>query len=141
MGAFEYFEHTADVGLRVWGDSLDDLFETAGRGMMGYIVSNLEEVQAEEWESFSLEAGSLSELLAKWLNELIFRVETTHCLFSGFEVRVKRQECRLQARVGGQPIDRDRHALDHEVKAATHHGLAVEEVAEGGWKAEVVLDI
>lgn len=141
MGSFEYFEHTADVGLRVWSDSLDDLFETVARGLMGYVVSNLDEVQAEAWESFSLEAESLPELLAKWLNELIFRVETTHCLFSAFEARVERRECRLHARIGGQAIDRGRHALDHEVKAATHHGLVVEEMGAGGWKAEVVLDI
>ena len=38
------------------------------------------------------------------------------------------------------PIDLVRHVLDHEVKAATRHGLLVEP-SEGGWLAEIILDI
>ena len=37
-------------------------------------------------------------------------------------------------------IDRDRHELDHEVKAVTHHGLILRREGEG-WLAEVILDI
>ena len=36
--------------------------------------------------------------------------------------------------------DRDRHILDHEVKAITYHGLKVEQ-NDGGWLAEVIVDI
>jgi len=43
-------------------------------------------------------------------------------------------------KIAGEPIDPDRHILDHEVKAATRHGLSVRR-AGPGWIAEVILDI
>ena len=46
----------------------------------------------------------------------------------------------LRGEVGGEPIDRERHVLDHEVKAVTHHGLDLRREG-GGWVAEVILDI
>jgi SHS2 domain-containing protein len=42
--------------------------------------------------------------------------------------------------LGGESIDRVRHILDHEVKAATRHGLSVRRDPKG-WVAEVILDI
>lgn len=47
---------------------------------------------------------------------------------------------RLTATVRGEPVDRTRHQLDHEVKAITYHGLKVQADADG-WYAEVIVDI
>ncbi len=140
MGTVETFDHTADVGLRVRGADLNDLFRTAAEGVFDYIVVNRAEVRAEEHESVSLDADSTEELLAAWLNELIFRCETKHRLFSRFDVRVADEGRSLQAEIAGEPIDRDRHILDHEVKAVTHHGLTLQR-AGSGWLAELILDI
>jgi SHS2 domain-containing protein len=140
LGTVETFDHTADVGLRVRGADLNDLFRTAAEGVFDYIVVNRAEVRAEEHESVSLDADSTEELLAAWLNELIFRCETKHRLFSRFDVRVADDGRGLQAEIAGEPIDRDRHILDHEVKAVTHHGLTLQR-AGSGWLAELILDI
>ena len=42
MGHAETFEHTADLGLRVVGDDLADLFQTAATGLFDVIVANRE---------------------------------------------------------------------------------------------------
>jgi SHS2 domain-containing protein len=140
MGTVETFDHTADVGLRVRGSDLDDLFRTAAEGVFDYIVVNRTEVRAEASESLALTAESPDELLAAWLNELIFRSETRHRLYSHFSVHVSDDGLRLEAEVAGEPIDRDRHILDHEVKAVTRHGLTLQR--EGSeWVAELILDI
>src|SRR5512135_335601 len=140
LGTVETFDHTADVGLRVRGSDLNDLFRTAAEGVFDYIVVNRAEVRSEEHESVSLDADSTEELLAAWLNELIFRCETKHRLFSRFDVRVAADGRGLQAEIAGEPIDRDRHVLDHEVKAVTHHGLTLQR-GRSGWLAELILDI
>lgn len=140
MGTVETFDHTADVGLRVRGDDLDDLFRSAAEGVVDYIVTNRAEVRAEEVEPVALLAESAADLLVAWLNELIFRSETRHYLYSQFEVHVAADGLSLSALLGGEPIDHDRHILDHEVKAVTHHGLTLEREG-GGWVAELILDI
>lgn len=142
MGRAETFEHTADLGLRVFGEDLPDLFESAAKGLFDIIVVNRDDVRAALTEEISLSAESVPDLFVAWLNELIFRSETGHRLYSEFRAQVEEDEngSRLEATIAGEAIDRDRHVLDHEVKAATHHGLTVRPLA-GGWQAEVILDI
>jgi SHS2 domain-containing protein len=140
LGTITTFDHTADVGLTIRGDDLDDLFRTAARGVSSYIVTNLDDVRAEVREAVALQAGTTADLLVAWLGELIFRSETQHRLYSLFNVHVTEDGLSLTGEIGGERMDPSRHVLDHEVKAVTHHGLTLER--EGtGWKAEVILDI
>jgi SHS2 domain-containing protein len=140
LGTIETFDHTADVGLRIRAADLDDLFRTAAEGVMDYIVTNRTDVRETDEEQFTLEADDGPALLAAWLNELIFRIETQHRLYARFDVHVGDDGRSLEARIWGEPIDRMRHVLDHEVKAVTHHGLMLQR--EGtDWVAELILDI
>lgn len=140
MGRAETFDHTADLGLRIVGDDLVDLFRTAAAALFDVIVANREMVLVAETESVSLAAESAEDLLVLWLNELIFRCETRHRLYVQFDLQIDAAGQSLEATIGGEPIDRTRHLLDHEVKAATHHGLSLRQ-EEPGWVAEVILDI
>jgi SHS2 domain-containing protein len=140
MGTIEVFDHTADVGLRIRGDDPADLFRTAAEGLFDYIVANREEVRVDRTEALTLRATSPADLLLAWLNELIFRCETEHVLFTRFEIQLSEDALALEATIGGEAIDRDRHVLDHEVKAVTHHAASLERDGEG-WVAEVILDI
>src|SRR5580693_5789530 len=116
MGRCETFEHTADLGLRIFAADLADLFRTAAEGLFDVIVANRGEVQVVETQSVSLNADSTEDLLIEWLNELIFLSETRHRLYSRFDVALDDAGRRLDATIGGEPIDRTRHVLDHEVK-------------------------
>ena len=140
MGTVETFDHTADVGLRVRGDDLDDLFMTAAEGMFDYIVANREAVADIDRDTIALQADGPAALLAEWLGELIFLCETRHRLYSRFDVKVDPDGKSLHAELGGEAIDRARHVLDHEVKAVTRHGLELERDGDG-WVAELILDI
>jgi SHS2 domain-containing protein len=140
MGRVELFEHTADLGLRIFAADHSDLFRTAGEGLFDVIVANRDSVRNVESETVSLVADSIADLLLAWLNELIFRCETRHWLYNRFEVAVDSSGRRLDATIGGEPIDRSRHILDHEVKAATRHGLTLQR-EQGALIAEIILDI
>ena len=89
MGTIATFDHTADVGLRVTGADLDDLFRTAAEGVFDYIVVNRDQVRPEVSEEIALSAEATADLLIAWLNELIFRSETRHRLYAAFRVRVE----------------------------------------------------
>lgn len=140
MGRSETFEHTADLGLRIFAVDLPDLFRTAGEALFDVIVDNRQDVRVLETEPVALTGESAEDLLLEWLNELVFRSETQHRLYTRFDLAVDETGRRLEGTIGGESIDRARHVLDHEVKAATRHGLSVQN-RNGGWVAEVVLDI
>ena len=140
MGTVEHFEHTADVGFRVRAGDLADLFRTAAEGLFDYIVVNRDEVRPLEAERVELRADAPSDLLVDWLNELIFRCETTHRLYARFDVALDDSGTDLEATISGEAIDRDRHVLDHEVKAVTRHEASLRREGED-WVAELILDI
>ncbi len=140
MGRVELFDHTADLGLRCVADDLDDLYRTMAEGLFDVMVANREAVRPIEVQRIAIAADSPESLLVDWLNELIYRSETSHRFFSRFEVRVSPDGRSLEAEVHGESVDPDRHVLDHEVKAATRHGLRLTR-EPAGWMAEVILDI
>jgi len=140
MGRSETFDHTADLGLRVFAANLPDLFQTAAEALLDVIVANRDQVEPQEAEHVTLTADSTESLLVDWLNELIFRCETRHSLYRRFSVEIAQDCLGLEAQIFGEPVDSTRHVLDHEVKSVTRHAVTL--VRDGaGWKAELILDI
>lgn len=135
---YETFDHTADLGLRVRAADLETLFIEAGRGLTSMIVANLDEVRPVCEIALSVPGTRPDELLFDWLSELLYLFETRHLLLTDFEVQI--DESGLRATARGEEADDTRHQLEHEVKAITYHGLKVEP-ADGGWLAEIIVDI
>jgi SHS2 domain-containing protein len=135
---YEIFEHTADLGIRVRAGDLTSLFAEAGRALFSVIVHNLEDVRAVKTVEFEIPGQETDFLLLDWLCELLVTFELRGLLFSEFSV--SRDDQGLTAAARGEPLDRARHRLAHEVKAVTYHGLQVQHV-DDGWIAEVILDI
>ena len=136
---FELFDHTADLGLRVRGSTLEELLAEAGRGLLAMIVANPASVRPVQTRTIELPAGEASYLLFDWLTELLYAFESDKLLLCEFQVQLA--EGKFTATCRGEPMDANRHEMDHEVKAITYHRLRVEQLADGGWMAEVIVDI
>jgi SHS2 domain-containing protein len=135
---FELVDHTADIGLRVWGPTAEDVFEEAGRGLFSLVCDPLHVGELETLD-LELEAEAMDLLLAAWLNELLYVFETRRLVLSEFEVR-ELGERRLRARVAGEPLDVRRHVMCGGVKAATLHELRLERTDQG-WEGFILLDV
>jgi SHS2 domain-containing protein len=135
---FELFDHTADVGLRIRAADLDTLFADAARAMFSVMAGDMDAVRPTEEVAISLAADDLDALLRDWLGELLYTFHVRKLVFSEFAVSVR--ELALQAIARGEPMDAARHKLDVEIKAVTWHGLKVQR-SDGGWLAEVIIDI
>jgi SHS2 domain-containing protein len=135
---YEVFEHTADLGLRMRGETLDELFAEAGRALFSVIVANFDSVRPVRELSLKIEGARRDDLLFDWLAELLYTFDARRVLLSDFRVRV--EEDGLEATARGEPFDPSRHELDMEVKAITYHGLKVEQDGDG-WLAEVIVDL
>jgi SHS2 domain-containing protein len=134
----ETFDHTADLGLRIRAATLDELFVEAATALFEVIVEDLSAVAPARQLDVTLPADDVEYLLFDWLRTLLYHFDAEHLLLSRFEVRVAADG--LHGKAWGEPLDRGRHELCHEVKAITYHGLKVEQTADG-WLAEVIVDI
>jgi SHS2 domain-containing protein len=137
-GMYEFFEHTADLGLRIRAADLDTLFVEAARALFAAVVADLSTVQPTQRVDVQVASEERDYLLFDWLKALLYHFDVEHLLFSRFECHVGPEG--LTGTAWGEPLDRSRHDLEHEVKAITYHGLHVEQTADG-WLAEVIVDI
>ncbi len=135
---YEFFEHTADLGLRAKTADLNTLFSEMATALFAAIVEDVGTTQPTQQIEVAIEGNELDYLLFDWLRELLYRFDAEHMLFGRFEVQVS--ETGLKASVWGEPLDPKRHVLSHEVKAITYHELRVERDNDG-WIAEVIVDI
>jgi SHS2 domain-containing protein len=135
---YEYFDHTADLGIRLRAADLNGLFADAATALFAAVVDRLDTVRPSHQVEIAVEGAELDYLLFDWLRELLFRFDADHLLLSKFDVQVT--ETGLTATAWSEPLDPARHVLSHEVKAITYHGLRVEREGDG-WIAEVIVDI
>lgn len=135
---YEVFDHTADIGLRMWAEDRAGLFAESARALFSLLVLNPDDVRPVEERSYELTGEQDDYLLFDWLSELLYTFETEHLLMSQFQVELVGTGLRATCR--GERLDRSRHQLDHEVKAITYHGLKVEP-SGSGWLAEIIVDI
>src|SRR5262245_27645014 len=134
----ETFDHTADLGLRIRAPDLESLFVESAQCLFEAILEDLGTIQSLRRVDVKLDKDEPEYLLFDWLKELLYHFDSEHLLFGRFEVRVNEQGVKGSA--WGEPLDRSRHNLEHEIKAITYHGLKVEQT-EDGWLAGVIVDL
>jgi len=131
----EVVEHTSEIRLLLRAGSLGELLAEAGRALAELQLRGPPAPPDDDWRSIEVSAPDRAAVLADWLNELVFQAETGRWVATEFRVEQAR-ETRVHARARGVKLDH----VPGLVKAATLHGLRVEEVP-GGLEGEVVLDV
>ncbi len=137
MQAFEVLGHTPDVGLKVYGNTLKEVFENAAVGMFS-LITDIENVKLSLSEEVYIEAEDRESLLVEWLNELIYRFEVKYRIYKRFEIFEWDGEYHLHAVAYGEPLDLGRHQLMTQIKACSYHMLKVER--NDLWLAQVIFD-
>ena len=133
---FEILEHTADVGVRGWGATVEEAFTQATLGLLDILGVWHPDLSGER-EEISVEAHDLGALLVDWLGEILYLQDTRDVVVSGFEVSSVDD-----GRAGGwvELAPRPAEIEGTAVKAITYHQLVVEQRGES-WIAQVFLDI
>jgi SHS2 domain-containing protein len=141
MRKFELIEHTADVGVKVYGKSLPEVFKHAADALYYLLLSNVTP-EPNKSHSITLEAEKTDELLVAWLNELIGLLFADKFLPNSYHVSIEDSGNKKMLRciLRGEEFDPSQNPLSMEVKAATYHDLKIEET-DAGYMAQVIFDV
>jgi len=142
MTPIEWLDHTADMGFRAMGDSIEGAFCEAARALFSLMFA-IEEIRPETDHCIEVSAASLSDLLVEWLSELLIQKELSGFVFSRFEVAITGNQLSGFSAVGrafGETLDRERHRPGAEVKGISYLGLDVSQRDEM-WVTQVVVDV
>ena len=123
MKNYEYFDVTADIGFRAYGESLNEAFENAGLAIFN-IISDTSNIEPSKEISFKIRSEDEVSLLYDYLEELLFYHEVEFMLFSEFHVEID-NNLQLKATIKGESIDWDKHERKTEIKAITYHKMDV----------------
>ncbi|MEA1963867.1 MAG: archease [Candidatus Aerophobetes bacterium] len=138
MKKYEFINHTADIGIKIGGGSLNELFENAAYALFD-IIAELNKVRVKDFIKVKIEGEKIDELLADWLRELLYKFNGEGYLLKKFKVE-RAGEKGLEAEVGGEKLDLAQHSLKREVKAVTYHGLTVKR-RDKRWEAQIIFDV
>jgi SHS2 domain-containing protein len=135
---YEQFSHTADIGVRVFGRTLKELFENAAFAMFD-ITADLDGLKGDIVQEIELTAPNNEELLISWLDELLYNFYTKGIIFYQFNVE-KLSEDFIKARAFGRAISDNRNRLKTEIKAATYYNLKIIK-RDDYYEVDIIFDV
>lgn len=135
---YEFFEHTADIGIRARGESLAALCVHLAQGLTELIAED-SALEPRTARPIRVTAPNAELLVLAWLQELLFWFSTDRFLPVEYALE-EVTETSLRGALRGETFDPVRHTQGREVKAITRHLLKVER-CRGGWQGEVLVDI
>jgi SHS2 domain-containing protein len=143
--AFEFLDHTADIGVRITAGSPPELLEEAVRAFYAILLDDRDPGGIEEHveRPVDLSTPDGESLVVELLSELIYRFDAEKLILPRLrveEARLGPRGGRLRGKLRGERFDPRRHALATEVKAATYHGIRIEEES-GLLRVDVIFDL
>jgi len=142
--AFEILEGVsrADIAFRVRGRDPVELFTAGAGALLAIMIRNPETVLKKTAVVFTCEAADLDMLYFDFLSEFIFHKDADKLLLLPEQLEINGSDgtYRLSCTASGEAIDRSRHLLAVDIKAATMHNLSVTRDGSG-FSATIVVDV
>uniref|UniRef100_A0AAZ3PWK3 Protein archease n=1 Tax=Oncorhynchus tshawytscha TaxID=74940 RepID=A0AAZ3PWK3_ONCTS len=114
---YEYLDHTADVQLHSWGDSLEEAFEQCAMAMFGYMTDT------ETVEPFdTVEVESEDDWLFKFSADLFFIPREVKVL------HIDRMHFKIRSIGWGEEFNLVKHPQGTEVKAITYSAMQIHDI-------------
>ncbi|MBU1053797.1 MAG: archease [Proteobacteria bacterium] len=135
---YKTIDHTADIGIEVFGFKLEDLFENAAFAMYDLLTDTGTLLSLSE-TSITVTGQDWPDLMVNWLRELLY-------LFTGKAMLVKStkiislSEFTITANIKYEDFVSGCHIIKNEIKAVTYHQIKVEP-AGSKWKARIIFDV
>ncbi len=140
---FKFIEHTADVKVRCWGETLEQAFAQSAYALMATITPNLDIISKETERTLQIQAEDKEALLYDFLSEFLFIFDVEALVFGEINVKsIKKSgdQHQIKALLKGETFNREKHELGTEVKAITYSYMKIEE-REDRITIEIVFDI
>jgi SHS2 domain-containing protein len=133
---FELIDHTADMGLAAYGETLAEAFANAAYGMFS-IIAELDDVKEKEKRRIEISGDDKESLLFEWLNTLLYYFDVEGLIFKKFDI-IEFDEGRLKADCFGEKYSPKHHHLKTGIKSATYYMLEVDKAKN---RVQVIFDV
>lgn len=123
MKRYELIDHTADLMVKAYGNSLEECFSNAGYALFDQTV-DLSTVSPSETFEIITEGDDLEDMLYSFLSELLFMEDCEGMVLCELDVRFEGN--RILCKGKGDHLDRSVHRIRSEIKAVTFHMMNID---------------
>ncbi len=132
---FEFLPHTADLRIRAWGKTLEELFENSLLGMAEYMKKGAGSLAGRAARPVDDAGGDYTILLVNFLSSALTLADTHNEVYSRVNFE-EFSETRLKGTLLGAAVDE----FDEDIKAVTYHGAEIKKT-DDGYEAIIIYDI
>jgi SHS2 domain-containing protein len=120
---YELIDHTADMMVKAYGDTLEECFANAAYALFDQTV-DLSNIGTDEEMSIRVSGIDDEDRLYSFLAEMLFIEDCDNLILKEFDVSFEGDDVICKAR--GETLDRGRHRIRSEVKAITYHMMEID---------------
>lgn len=146
---YEIIDHTADLGIKVFGKDVNQIFANAGRAFTE-IVTDTAMVNENITKEIAADGADLEQLMVNWLHEVLYHFEVGRLILKRFDILEIKQDkletlfpspnYSIKALGYGETFDINKHVVLTEIKAVTYHQIEVKKIDEE-WQARIIFDL
>ena len=136
MKKYEILEHKADLKIRAFGKTKEELFLNMLLGMSENIKPELQKPGEKTKRKIKLSSFDFQALLVDFLSEILYLSQINKEIYNDVKF-IKFTNTELEAELIGQKTVR----FGEDIKAVTYHNLDVHRKQDKTWEAIVLFDI
>ena len=134
MKKYEILEHKADLKIRAFGKTKEELFSNMLLAMSESQKASI--LPQEVRRDFRIKSSDLPSLLVDFLSEVLYLSQVNKEVYK--EVKFKEF---TDNEIKGELIGQKVKSFGEDIKAVTYHDLDVHQQKNGLWQATILFDI
>lgn len=133
---YEILEHPGELRIRVYGKTLEELFENAALAMAQTLSPATKfEIKSQISKiKIKVESIDINSLLVDFLSEILAKSQINKCIYLISKIKI--QKFKLEAELVSHSIER----FDEDIKAVTYEDLDIKKI-DNLWQTDLVFDI
>ncbi|KKQ23428.1 hypothetical protein A2999_00200 [Candidatus Wolfebacteria bacterium RIFCSPLOWO2_01_FULL_38_11] len=141
MKKYEILPHPAELRLRIYGKTIEELFSSATEAMAQILspTAMKSELRIKNLElRIKLKSIDINSLLVDFLSEILAKSQINKCVYLvvSSKYKVVREKHEFQAELTKYPVEK----FDEDIKAITYEDLDIKKI-KGIWLTNLVFDI
>ncbi len=133
---YKYIDHTADLGIEVYGKNLEELFINIGRAIFETQIFGKVELKTQI--KIEVESESQEDLFIDWCRELIYNFSVHGFIPEKYKISI--DNLSLKAHLSGDIFNNKKHKIKTEIKNPTYHNFQLKRTSKH-YKATIIFDI
>ena len=134
MKKYEILEHKADLKIRAFGKTKEELFENAMIGM--FEGARYEDEGKKIKKEIKVSSQDLLSLLVDFLSEILYLSEVNHQVY--YQIQFKKfTDKNIEGILLGKKLKR----IGVVIKGVTYHDLDIHQKKDKTWEATILFDI